>query len=118
MGRQRAEVEELRQQLEASSSAVTRALKEEYTKEKEEQERRHQVKFSPCLWALDLQFWVLALLGFCPQPALGAAAVGAEQLSCLSQAEMKVLKERMEMEKQAWEANYMKKEVIARAALP
>ncbi|NXN54956.1 CP131 protein, partial [Rynchops niger] len=65
--RQRAEAEELRQQLEASSSAVTRALKEEYTKEKEEQERRHQ-------------------------------------------AEVKVLKERLEMEKQAWEANYMKKE--------
>ncbi|NXG92179.1 CP131 protein, partial [Stercorarius parasiticus] len=65
--RQRAEAEELRQQLEASSSAVTRALKEEYTKEKEEQERRHQ-------------------------------------------AEVKVLKERLEMEKQAWEANYVKKE--------
>ncbi|NXV45670.1 CP131 protein, partial [Uria aalge] len=65
--RQRAEAEELRQQLEASSSAVTRALKEEYTKEKEEQERRHQ-------------------------------------------AEVKMLKERLEMEKQAWEANYMKKE--------
>ncbi|NXS52983.1 CP131 protein, partial [Brachypteracias leptosomus] len=65
--RQRAEVEELRRQLETSSSAVTRALKEEYTKEKEEQERRHQ-------------------------------------------AEMKVLKEQLEMEKQAWEASYMKKE--------
>ncbi|NXX10077.1 CP131 protein, partial [Larus smithsonianus] len=65
--RQRAEAEELRQQLEASSSAVTRALKEEYTKEKEEQERRHQ-------------------------------------------AEVKALKERLEIEKQAWEANYVKKE--------
>ncbi|XP_064891180.1 centrosomal protein of 131 kDa isoform X7 [Columba livia] len=65
--RQRAEVEELRRQLEASSSAVTRALKEEYAKEKEEQERRHQ-------------------------------------------AEVKVLKEQLEMEKQAWEANYVKKE--------
>ncbi|KAM6344488.1 centrosomal protein of 131 kDa isoform 4-T4 [Alca torda] len=65
--RQRAEAEELRQQLEASSSAVTRALKEEYTKEKEEQERRHQ-------------------------------------------AEVKMLKERLEMERQAWEANYVKKE--------
>ncbi|XP_029869059.1 centrosomal protein of 131 kDa isoform X2 [Aquila chrysaetos chrysaetos] len=65
--RQRAEVEELRRQLEASSSAVTRALKEEYAKEKEEQERRHQ-------------------------------------------AEVKVLKDRLEMEKQAWEAHYMKKE--------
>ncbi|NXW57190.1 CP131 protein, partial [Eurystomus gularis] len=65
--RQRAEAEELRRQLEASSSAVTRALKEEYAKEKEEQERRHQ-------------------------------------------AEMKMLKERLEMEKQAWEASYVKKE--------
>ncbi|XP_065504054.1 centrosomal protein of 131 kDa isoform X2 [Caloenas nicobarica] len=65
--RQRAEVEELRRQLEASSSAVTRALKEEYVKEKEEQERRHQ-------------------------------------------AEVKMLKEQLEMEKQAWEANYVKKE--------
>ncbi|KFW71614.1 5-azacytidine-induced protein 1 [Pygoscelis adeliae] len=65
--RQRAEAEELRQQLEASSSAITRALKEEYAKEKEEQERRHQ-------------------------------------------AEVKVLKDRLEVEKQAWEANYMKKE--------
>ncbi|NXT53589.1 CP131 protein, partial [Pluvianellus socialis] len=65
--RQRAEAEELRRQLEASSSAVTRALKEEYAKEKEEQERRHQ-------------------------------------------AEVKVLKDRLEIEKQTWEANYMKKE--------
>ncbi|NXL59535.1 CP131 protein, partial [Chordeiles acutipennis] len=65
--RQRAEVEELRRQLEASSSAVTRALKEEYAKEKEEQERRHQ-------------------------------------------AEVKVLKDQLEIEKQAWEANYVKKE--------
>ncbi|NXF36589.1 CP131 protein, partial [Nyctibius bracteatus] len=65
--RQRAEAEELRRQLEASSSAVTRALQEEYAREKEEQERRHQ-------------------------------------------AEVKVLKDRLEMEKQAWEANYVKKE--------
>ncbi|NWS61773.1 CP131 protein, partial [Chunga burmeisteri] len=65
--RQRAEAEELRRQLEASSLAVTRALKEEYAKEKEEQEKRHQ-------------------------------------------AEVKVLKDRLEIEKQAWEASYMKKE--------
>ncbi|KAM6111298.1 centrosomal protein of 131 kDa [Pterocles gutturalis] len=64
--RQRAEAEELRQQLEASSLAVTRALKEEYAREKEEQEKRHQ-------------------------------------------AEVKMLKECLEMEKQAWEANYVKK---------
>lgn len=33
------------------------------------------------------------------------------------QAEVKVLKDRLEIEKQAWEANYVKKEVVARAAL-
>ncbi|NWV54792.1 CP131 protein, partial [Daphoenositta chrysoptera] len=65
--RQRAEVEELQRQLEANSSALTRALRDEYTKEKEEQERRHQ-------------------------------------------AELKVLKDQLELEKQAWEANYVKKE--------
>ncbi|XP_077689204.1 centrosomal protein of 131 kDa isoform X7 [Eretmochelys imbricata] len=65
--RQRAELEELRRQLEENSSIVTKALKEEYEKGKEEQERQHQ-------------------------------------------AEVKVLKDRLEIEKQAWEANYMKKE--------
>ncbi|KFW79234.1 5-azacytidine-induced protein 1, partial [Manacus vitellinus] len=65
--RQRAEVEELRRQLEANSSALSRALREESAKDREEQERRHQ-------------------------------------------AELKVLKDQLEMEKQAWEANYMKKE--------
>ncbi|NWI75475.1 CP131 protein, partial [Dryoscopus gambensis] len=65
--RQRAEAEELRRQLEANSSALTRALRDEYAKEKEEQERRHQ-------------------------------------------AELKVLKDQLELEKQAWEANYVKKE--------
>nr|XP_023960426.1 centrosomal protein of 131 kDa isoform X3 [Chrysemys picta bellii] len=65
--RQRAELEELRRQLEENGSIVTKALKEEYEKGKEEQERRHQ-------------------------------------------AEVKVLKDRLEIEKQAWEANYMKKE--------
>ncbi|XP_016158327.1 PREDICTED: centrosomal protein of 131 kDa isoform X1 [Ficedula albicollis] len=65
--RQRAEAEELRQQLEANSSALSRALRDKYTKEKEEQERQHQ-------------------------------------------AELKVLKDQLELEKQAWEANYVKKE--------
>ncbi|KAK2112307.1 hypothetical protein P7K49_012054 [Saguinus oedipus] len=41
--RQRAELEELRQQLEESSSALTRALRAEFEKDREEQERRHQV---------------------------------------------------------------------------
>ncbi|NXC56833.1 CP131 protein, partial [Aleadryas rufinucha] len=65
--RQRAEADELRRQLEANSSALTQALQDEYAKEKEEQERRHQ-------------------------------------------AELKVLKDQLELEKQAWEANYVKKE--------
>ncbi|NXC33460.1 CP131 protein, partial [Campylorhamphus procurvoides] len=65
--RQRAEAEELRRQLEANSSALTRALREENAKDREEQERRHQV-------------------------------------------ELKVLKDQLEMEKQAWKADYVKKE--------
>ncbi|XP_061471748.1 centrosomal protein of 131 kDa isoform X2 [Rhineura floridana] len=65
--RQRAELEDLRRQLEENSSVVTKALKEEYKKGKEEQERRHQ-------------------------------------------AEVQALKVQLEMEKQAWEANYLKKE--------
>ncbi|XP_066188379.1 centrosomal protein of 131 kDa isoform X3 [Sylvia atricapilla] len=65
--RQRAEAEELRRQLEANSSALTRTLRDEYSKEKEDQERRHQ-------------------------------------------AELKVLKDQLELEKQTWEANYVKKE--------
>ncbi|XP_078240433.1 centrosomal protein of 131 kDa isoform X15 [Pogona vitticeps] len=65
--RQRSELEDLRRQLEENSSVVTKALKEEYEKGKEEQDRRHQ-------------------------------------------AEMQALKERLEIEKQAWEANCLKKE--------
>ncbi|KAI1232505.1 hypothetical protein IHE44_0006970 [Lamprotornis superbus] len=65
--RQQAEAEELRRQLEANSSALTRALRDKHAKEKEEQERQHQ-------------------------------------------AELKVLKDQLELEKQAWEANYVKKE--------
>lgn len=65
--RQRAELEDLRRQLEENSSLVTKALKEEYEKGKEEQDRRHQ-------------------------------------------AEMQALKERLEIEKQAWEATCLKKE--------
>uniref|UniRef100_A0A8D0BCT8 Centrosomal protein 131 n=1 Tax=Salvator merianae TaxID=96440 RepID=A0A8D0BCT8_SALMN len=65
--RQRAELEDLRRQLEENSSVVTKALKEEYEKGKEEQERRHQ-------------------------------------------AEVQALKVRLEIEKETWEANYLKKE--------
>ncbi|XP_070793795.1 centrosomal protein of 131 kDa isoform X5 [Pituophis catenifer annectens] len=65
--RQRAELEDLRRQLEENNSIVTKALKEEYEKGKEEQERRHQV-------------------------------------------EIQTLKMQLDMEKQAWEASYLKKE--------
>uniref|UniRef100_A0A8D2LQD9 Centrosomal protein 131 n=1 Tax=Varanus komodoensis TaxID=61221 RepID=A0A8D2LQD9_VARKO len=65
--RQRAELEDLRRQLEENSSVVIKALKEEYEKGKEEQERRHQ-------------------------------------------AEMQALKVQLEIEKQTWEANYLKKQ--------
>lgn len=42
--RQRAELEDLRRQLEENSSLAGRALKEELDKTREEQERRHQVR--------------------------------------------------------------------------
>ncbi|KAM6175979.1 centrosomal protein of 131 kDa-like [Erethizon dorsatum] len=42
--RQRVELEELRQQLEESSSALTRALRAEFEKGREEQEQRHQME--------------------------------------------------------------------------
>lgn len=45
--RQRGELEELRQQLEDSSSAGGRALRAEFEKGREEQERRHQVGHRP-----------------------------------------------------------------------
>ncbi|GCB71469.1 hypothetical protein scyTo_0005951 [Scyliorhinus torazame] len=65
--RHRTELDELRRQLEDNSSLVTKALKGEFEKAKEEQERRHQ-------------------------------------------AEIESLKERLEIEKHAWEENYMKKQ--------
>nr|XP_033817591.1 centrosomal protein of 131 kDa isoform X3 [Geotrypetes seraphini] len=65
--RQRSEVDDMKRQLEEKCSLNVMALKEDYQKSKEEQERRHQ-------------------------------------------AEMKALKERLEIEKQAWQETYMKKE--------
>ncbi len=41
--RQRAELEDLRRQLEENNSLAGRALREELDKTREEQERRHQV---------------------------------------------------------------------------
>ncbi|MGH0154981.1 UNVERIFIED_CONTAM: hypothetical protein FKN15_033240 [Acipenser sinensis] len=71
--RQRAELDELRKNLEDNSLVAGRALREEFERTREEQERRHQ-------------------------------------------AEVKALKERLDIEKQAWEENYMKKEVREAAA--
>lgn len=49
----------------------------------------------------------------CVPARLGALGAAPEASSCpvSPQAEVKVLKERLEMERQAWEANYVKKEV-------
>lgn len=41
------ELEELRQQLEESSTALTRSLRAEFERSREEQERRHQVSTVP-----------------------------------------------------------------------
>ncbi|XP_032097272.1 centrosomal protein of 131 kDa isoform X3 [Sapajus apella] len=53
--RQRAELEELRQQLEESSSALTRALRAEFEKGREEQERRHQMELKALKQQLELE---------------------------------------------------------------
>ena len=115
------QLQELRQQLEANSSALTRALRDKYAKEKEEQERQHQVWFP-------LTSSPLGAGTSTPQIPTGAAPEVAPSqhrsipgLSCCfpfsSQAELKVLKDQLELEKQAWEANYVKKEVMARPVL-
>lgn len=45
--RQRAELEDLRRQMEENNSLAGRALREELDKTSEEQERRHQVRKNP-----------------------------------------------------------------------
>ena len=50
--RQRAELEDLRRQLEENSSLAGRALREELDKTREEQERRHQVMDTQTVQAL------------------------------------------------------------------
>lgn len=58
--RQRAELEELRQQLEESSAALTRALRAEFERSREEQERRHQMELKALKDQLEAerQAWV------------------------------------------------------------
>ncbi|XP_014266104.3 centrosomal protein of 131 kDa isoform X1 [Maylandia zebra] len=53
--RQRAELEDLRRQLEDNSSLAGRALKEELDKTREEQERRHQVEMKALQERLDIE---------------------------------------------------------------
>ncbi|XP_029417166.1 centrosomal protein of 131 kDa isoform X2 [Nannospalax galili] len=58
--RQRAELEELRQQLEESSAALTQALRAEFERSREEQERRHQMELKALKDQLEAerQAWV------------------------------------------------------------
>nr|XP_020041245.1 centrosomal protein of 131 kDa isoform X3 [Castor canadensis] len=58
--RQRAELEELRQQLEESSAALTRALRAEFERGREEQEQRHQMELKALKDQLEAerQAWV------------------------------------------------------------
>uniref|UniRef100_A0A8C2WVH6 Centrosomal protein 131 n=1 Tax=Cyclopterus lumpus TaxID=8103 RepID=A0A8C2WVH6_CYCLU len=53
--RQRAELEDLRRQLEENSSLAGRALREELDKSREEQERRHQVEVKALQERLDIE---------------------------------------------------------------
>ncbi|XP_030610410.1 centrosomal protein of 131 kDa isoform X3 [Archocentrus centrarchus] len=53
--RQRAELDDLRRQLEENSSLAGRALKEELDKTREEQERRHQVELKALQERLDIE---------------------------------------------------------------
>ncbi|XP_077184359.1 centrosomal protein of 131 kDa isoform X5 [Paroedura picta] len=132
--RQRAELEELRQQLEENSSVITKALKEEYEKGREEQEQRHQacnnrVPMRDCtedhsmndvainaiahikaddedlesqLKRMEAQMFFSSVL-----PVRGR---GMSRELKIMEAEVQALKVRLEIEKQAWEANYLKKE--------
>eukprot|EP00069_Balaena_mysticetus_P017870 bmy_02273T0 len=102
--RQRAELDELRQQLEESSSAGGRALRAEFEKGREEQERRHQLTTDP---QLDRR----PRPGSCRHcPGWGAASGGCYHTVTCPQMELKALKDQLEVEKQMWEANSAKKE--------
>lgn len=118
--RQRAELEELRQQLEESSAAEGRALRAEFEKGREEQERRHQVGVPPSPPLLAPALWGAPVLGVAAPLQtlrLGRAGRGgggswpALTVPPAPQMEMKALKEQLEAERQMWEANCAKKEV-------
>lgn len=91
--RQRAELEDLRRQLEENSSLAGRALREELDKTREEQEKRHQVTSEQNRLSARPRCSVLTECGLCHQ------------------VEMKSLQERLDIEKQTWEENHKKKEV-------
>lgn len=91
--RQRAELEDLRRQLEENSSLAGRALREELDKTREEQERRHQVMSEQNRLSARPRSGLLTECGLC------------------NQVEMKSLQERLDIEKKTWEENHKKKEV-------
>lgn len=104
--RQRAELEELRQQLEESSAALTRTLRADFERSREEQEQRHQVGVpspSGCEEG-----------SLMPDPQQGGRGLGVALrllTACPLQMELKALKDQLEAERQAWVANCAKKEV-------
>lgn len=117
--RQRAELEELRQQLEESSAALTRSLRAEFERSREEQERRHQVSApspSECQLSLACSGGRESLL---PDPSGVGSSTGwagppnglRSLTVCSPQMELKALKDQLEAERQAWVASCAKKEV-------
>lgn len=124
--RQRAELEELRQQLEESSAAEGRALRAEFEKGREEQECRHQVRRERPLWGCRVggcegRWAKPGLVRRAPQPARPGTCPGgsgpALTVTPAPQMEMKTLKDQLEAERQMWEASCTKKEVGAGSSL-
>lgn len=116
--RQRVELEELRQQLEENSAALTRSLRAEFERSREEQERRHQVS---ALSPSECQLSPAVELGslFCLTHVVWGPQLGGQGLGMASgpsqsyspQMELKALKDQLEAERQAWVASCAKKEV-------
>lgn len=81
--RQRAELEELRQQLEESSAAEGRALRAEFEKGREEQERRHQVGVPPSPPLPAPALWGAPVLGVAaPLQTLHLGRAGGGVVAC------------------------------------
>lgn len=109
-GRQRAELEDLRRQLEENSSLAGRALREELDKTREEQERRHQV--TSIRHNISVRNYRLTRVCLVSVNIIRKIS-GSKITECCfcNQVEMKSLQERLDIEKQTWEENYKKKEV-------